>query len=87
MGFFNGKSEGSKNTDGAGHIANPISTGEFAGEDQEGVDMGMQLKRLNEQLKKAREDTDNGKNPEIPIAELEEMIENLRAQMPFGGNK
>ena len=73
-----------KNTDGAEHMAIPQGTGELAGEDQDGVNMPAQLLRLEEQLKRAKEDADAGRDPEIPIPELIEKIENIRAQMPYG---
>lgn len=80
-GFFGSKE---KNTDSAGHTANPEGTGELAGEDQQNVDMAMQLKRLQEQLERANRDAEDGITPEVPVSELMEKISNIEAQMPYG---
>lgn len=82
---FGGSSKEEKKGDGARHIAIPSGEGaEFSAEDQDSVNMAAQLYRLDEQLKRAQEDANAGRNPEIPIAELEEKIANIRAQMPYG---
>ncbi len=82
-GFFGNNSE-RENTDSAGHIANPERRGELAGEDQDNIDMARQLHHLEEQLARAQEDANAGRDPEIPIPELIEKIGNIRAQMPYG---
>lgn len=90
MGFLEGifgKNNEPKNTDSAGHIANPERTGEFAEEDHRKVDMKEQLRHLEKQLEKAKKDADAGLNPEIPISELEEKIANIKAQMPYGSDQ